>query len=218
MEFQAFPKIARLKRQIVVTEKIDGSNGQIGIFPILSEQEFEYARANDYCLIVDAEESGGTPMVFFVGSRKRWIAPEGTVFDPVNECMLKGTDNFGFANWAFENVNELMKLGEGRHFGEWYGLGIQRGYGLEEKRFALFNTSRWGAHNPNTPACCDVVPVLATGDDVDTTAVLQDLTELGSSLVPGFMNPEGIIVYHSASRTYYKQTPGKDGKWKEKKS
>ena len=32
----------------------------------------------------------------------------------------------------------------GRHFGEWWGSGIQRGYGLDEKTFSLFNAYRWG--------------------------------------------------------------------------
>src|SRR5881628_1543667 len=35
--FQAFPKIARLSREIVVTEKIDGTNAQVFISDDLSE-------------------------------------------------------------------------------------------------------------------------------------------------------------------------------------
>jgi hypothetical protein len=31
MEFKAFPKISRFSREVVVTEKIDGTNGQIFI-------------------------------------------------------------------------------------------------------------------------------------------------------------------------------------------
>ena len=56
-----------------------------------------------------------------------------------------------------------MELGVGQHFGEWWGFGIQRGYGLHERRFSLFNTGRWS--DPAVrPACCGVVPVLADGD------------------------------------------------------
>lgn len=33
VDFQSFPKIGRLNRDCVITEKIDGSNGQIHIFP-----------------------------------------------------------------------------------------------------------------------------------------------------------------------------------------
>src|SRR5690606_13561404 len=109
--FTEFPKIPRLNRNIIVTEKIDGTNASIFI---------------------------GEDGEFLVGSRTRWITPE--------------KDNFGFAAWAHENRDELMKLGPGHHFGEWWGRGIQRGYGLNERRFSLFNTSRW---TPETlPACC----------------------------------------------------------------
>lgn len=50
-------------------------------------------------------------------SRTRWITPED--------------DNYGFAKWANENKEELLKLGIGQHFGEWWGSGIQRGYNLQ---------------------------------------------------------------------------------------
>ena len=102
MEFRKFNKIARLSREIVVTEKIDGTNGLIAI---------------------------GEDGEFQVGSRNQWITPE--------------KDNAGFARWAYDHKGELMTLGVGFHYGEWWGQGIQRGYGLKEKRFSLFNTSRW---------------------------------------------------------------------------
>lgn len=55
-----------------------------------------------------------------VGSRKRWIQPG------------KESDNFGFASWVERNYDELLGLGEGTHFGEWYGAGIQKNpYGLD---------------------------------------------------------------------------------------
>jgi hypothetical protein len=162
MEFVAFPKIPRLKRDITITEKIDGTNAQIVI-----------------------TEDGD----LLTGSRNRWITPE--------------SDNYGFARWAQGNRDELLKLGVGQHFGEWYGSGIQRGYGLSEKRFALFNTARWGEHNP-PPACCEVVPVLYHGTMADTSTVLERLRYLGSVAVPGFAKPEGIIVYHSAAQQMFK--------------
>lgn len=131
--------------------------------------------------------------VMHVGSRKRWITPE--------------SDNFGFARWAYEHEDELRQLGPGRHYGEWYGNGIQRNYGLDEKRFALFNTQRWGAHNPGTPECCSVVPVLATHQDyriIDD--LLIELQGVGSIAVPGWMEPEGVVVYMTQARRYFKVT------------
>jgi hypothetical protein len=174
MEFKEFTKIARLSRECVVTEKIDGTNGVIAI-----------------------NENGE----FMVGSRSRWITPE--------------QDNFGFARWAYKNKDELLKLGVGYHYGEWWGLGIQRGYGLKEKRWSLFNTARW-SDDTVRPACCHVVPVLYQGDfttyHINECLIL--LREQGSLASPGFMKPEGVVIYHTAANMYFKKTIEKDeGKW-----
>jgi hypothetical protein len=134
---------------------------------------------------------------FLVGSRTRWITPEN--------------DNHGFARWAYEHRDELFQLGPGHHFGEWWGLGIQRGYGLKEKRFSLFNTHRWSDVNAR-PACCHVVPILYAG--VFTTfaveSALHELNFRGSNAAPGFMKPEGVVIYHEAARQYFKKTIEKD--------
>lgn len=171
--FVKFPKIPRLRRETVVTEKLDGTNAQIYV-----------------------GEDGG----FLVGSRNRWITPDD--------------DNFGFATWAYERKEELMGLGHGHHFGEWWGQGIQRGYGLDEKRFSLFNTARWNEDNPNRPACCHVVPVLNSGlfDGTDAEYWVERLKGEGSRAAPGFMNPEGVVVYHTAAKMYFKMTCEKDEK------
>lgn len=161
-DFVPFPKIPRLKRGCIITEKIDGTNAQVVV-----------------------GEDGSVR----AGSRKRWITPED--------------DNFGFARWVAEHADGLRELGPGQHFGEWWGVGIQRGYDLTERRFSLFNAGRWSNERPS---CCDVVPVLYSGDFstdvVDET--LASLKESGSRARPGFMRPEGIIVYMTAARHIYK--------------
>lgn len=165
-EFKGFPKIPRLFRNVIVTEKIDGTNA-----------------------IIRIENDGVTIQA---GSRNRWITPED--------------DNNGFAKWVEANKDELLKLGPGNHFGEWFGAGIQRKYGLTEKRFALFQSSRWT--DDVRPACCGVVPVLAYGTDIGE-AVRKGLDILraeGSRAVPGFMNPEGVVAYHTASGQMFKAT------------
>jgi hypothetical protein len=138
-----------------------------------------------------------------VGSRSRWISPE------------KGSDNYGFAGWVERNYDDLLKLGEGTHFGEWYGHGIQRGYGLTEKRFALFNVSRW-AITEDRPECCSVVPTLYEGEfsrDV-VREVMNDLQMGGSRASPGFSRPEGIIIYLPGPRILLKETfDSPQGKW-----
>jgi hypothetical protein len=56
----------------------------------------------------------------------------------------RGNDNFGFGGWVSDHKEQLFEeLGPGVHFGEWWGYGIQRGYGIEEHRFSMFNTARW---------------------------------------------------------------------------
>lgn len=179
-EFKGFRKIPRLSRDIVITEKIDGSNGLIYI---------------DYDLNI------------FAGSRNRWLW--GSIQDEIHN------DNHGFAHWVKENKEELLKLGVGHHYGEWWGKGIQRGYGLEEKRFSLFNVARW-TNNPYLPKCCSVVPILYEGI-FDTEKIYTTLLKLdfqGSYAVSGYMKPEGIIIYHSASGTYFKKTILNDEKAK----
>jgi hypothetical protein len=138
---------------------------------------------------------------FLVGSRNRWITPE--------------SDNFGFARWAYANEGELRSLGIGMHFGEWWGSGIQRGYGLKEKRFSLFNTHVWG-DDAARPSCCGVVPVLFRGT-FDTHAVdecIEKLAAQGSVASPGFMKPEGVVIYHVAAGCYFKKTIERDAEHK----
>lgn len=114
------------------------------------------SRLNRECVVT--EKIDGTNALVYVGedgsvlagSRSRWITPEA--------------DNFGFARWVRAHEDELRAgLGVGRHFGEWWGSGVQRGYGLinGEKRFSLFNVSRWDI--PERPACVGIVPVIYAG-------------------------------------------------------
>jgi hypothetical protein len=135
-----------------------------------------------------------------VGSRSQWITPEN--------------DNHGFAKWVQAHREELIaKLGPGRHYGEWWGSGIQRGYGLPkgEKRFSLFNTSKWSDSSVR-PECCHVVPVLYTGpfDIRCVDACVGALRMDGSAAAPGFMKPEGVIVYHTQGNLYFKMTVEND--------
>ncbi len=143
-------------------------------------------------------EEDGTADLFLVGSRTRWITPTD--------------DNYGFAKWAYANKEELLKLGPGHHFGEWWGLGIQRKYGLTEKRFSLFNVNRWRDGRDPRPSCCGVVPILYEGlfEASAIDAALNGLRLAGSVAAPGFMQPEGIVVYHQATKTLFKKTLDKD--------
>lgn len=205
-EFVGFPKIPRLNREVIYTEKIDGSNGAIVIEP-------------------DGE--------IFIQSRKRFILPGKT------------TDNHGFAGWVYEHADQLIAtLGPGRHFGEWYGRGIQRGYGIKQgqgwngKFFALFNTSRWTDEVSHAPCTAlgrvpglTTVPVLGgapslvalgtrkvvhgdppAGCEYETVSfvetILDSLRRHGSFATgaDGFTNPEGVIIFHAQGNVLFKVT------------
>lgn len=181
-EFIPFPKIKRLSRECIITEKIDGTNASV--------------------YVPHEEEKELFPRKVIAASRTRWIEPEH--------------DNYGFAKWVEENYEELLKLGPGHHFGEWWGKGIQRGYNQVTKCFSLFNVSKW-ADPEVRPKCCDIVPVLATIDTFDSTAIdacLNTLKEKGSLAAPGYPYPEGVVVYHVQSNSLFKKTIDGDDKSK----
>lgn len=184
--FEEFPKIARLKRGMVVTEKLDGTNA---------------------CVIITQDGQIGAQ------SRGGLITPEN--------------DNYGFAKWVQTNREELLTLGQGHHFGEWWGSGIQKRYGGSgnpfPKTFSLFNTSRWSPgvagnfENRTPPTCCAVVPVLYVGD-FDTTVidtVVDKLAQDGSVAAPG-SKAEGVVIWLQAARIFMKKTIEKDAEWKGK--
>ena len=144
------------------------------------------------------------------------INPEGTEINAASRTrwISVGSDNFGFAKWVEDNRVELLRLGPGRHFGEWWGVGIQRGYGLSERRFSLFHP-KW-QDEATRPACCKAVPILYHGP-FNTTAVqaaVGRLEIMGSRAVPGFMKPEGVVVYHMAAGQYFKVTVENDAQHK----
>jgi hypothetical protein len=198
IEFTPFQKIPRLKRLCVVTEKIDGTNAAVRLVPGALVTG-EPLGAIDY-----VEGNYGAFWVF-AQSRSRFVTPT--------------SDNHGFAAWVVEHSGDLSSLGEGIHYGEWWGQGIQRRYGLREKRFSLFNVSRWGDEVGGRPECCHVVPVLYRGvfDTAKIDETLDNLGRTGSVAAPGFMTPEGIVIYHAQSGALFKKTFQNDENGKEKK-
>lgn len=209
IEFNGFPKIARLFRDVLLTEKLDGSNAAVGIevVPCGSFVGQEWPGTYAGLHYTKSGEVDGS-VVVYAQSRNRLIHP--------------GMDNYGFARWVWDNAEALVNvLGPGLHFGEWWGSGIQRGYGLPkgEKRFSLFNTNRWSVKDQDgmltapLPELSEVpglgvVPVLYQGpfSTHNVRGVLRQLELYGSQAAPGFMNPEGVVIYHTAANTMFKAT------------
>ncbi|WP_189389310.1 RNA ligase family protein [Streptomyces sp. SDr-06] len=200
-EFVAWPKTTRLFRDIIVTEKLDGTNAAIHISAFDKRAQSPYP-GTAYTTVV-----GGTRYIVSAQSRKRIITPGKT------------TDNFGFAAWVYENAAQLVTLlGEGLHFGEWWGQGIQRGYARDLRSFSLFNTERYaGIRETVGTATLGVVPTLYVGmfSEKAIGTALGNLAASGSVAAPHFMRPEGICVYHTASRSVSKVTLDNNdaGKW-----
>jgi hypothetical protein len=186
IEFQPWPKIHRLQREIVITEKIDGTNAAVGV-----------------------DENG-----------RVWAQSRNNLISPFK-------DNAGFAQWVAQHAGVLRDaLGPGLHFGEWWGVGIQRGYGLSERRFSLFNSYKWGVEESgvlklqlarSVGVAIDSVPILYRGpwdgdpydygeDNFVPLRVAERLKLFGSKAAPGFMFPEGIVVFHEHSGHMFKFT------------
>jgi hypothetical protein len=178
-EFVPWPKTKRLFREIVITEKIDGTNAAI------------HVDASGYAVATQ--------------SRNRLITPEA--------------DNYGFARWVYEHAELLgLLLGPGVHFGEWWGRGIQRNYGLSERRFSLFNTDAHADIDvPLGGVLVRPVPVLYRGEfrEGEIKAWLANLADYGSVAAPGFPAPEGVCIFHTQTRNVFKVTLDANdaGKW-----
>ena len=179
-EFVEWPKIKRLSnaRPMVITEKIDGTNGQVYV-----------------------PEDPSQPVL--AASRNCWLNP------PHN-------DNYNFGAWVAANQQALRALGPGRHYGEWWGIGVQRGYNIFERRFSLFTPWKYtklSEHPDYDPNVTRVVPTLYSGPNLSTAeikAFVEEFYQKGSVAAPGFMKPEGVVI--EAYDTRWKVTDTTQGK------
>lgn len=216
--FPGMPPIVRLHRDVIITEKINGTNGLIAIKALdqlTGDQAEPETHWPDPLMISHSDRNGLDKFAIWAGSKNQWLGPDG--------------DNFGFGAWVLKNGEALISLlGPGLHRGEWWGSGVQTGYGLPkgEKRFSLFNTTRWcSTRNFTDPmVSCEgttlipdaavpglsVVPVLAqVPGQALNYAVNQALDRLqidGSQAAPGFMRPEGVVIFQPSTLVTFKAT------------
>ena len=115
-----------------------------------------------------------------------------------------GDDNFAFAGYIENNKDELTTLGDGYHYGEWCGPGIQQNpHNLTEKTFFLFNTFRPA---DTLPSCVKNVPILFQGEFEGNDQLDQIMSDLVVSAAESGYKPEGVIVYFHGFRSLAKYT------------
>ena len=195
VEFKEWPKIPRGGSQeiITITEKIDGTNA---------------------CVIVETNELGFN-VVVGAQSRTQLLCSKET--NTLDAKWVNHSDNFGFAQWVRDNENLLETLGEGYHYGEWAGPGIQKNHhNLEKKTFFLFNSERWRDGRAERPACCECVPVLYEGPWFHNNINMIDVAMAKlweDAKVEGY-HPEGVVTWFHKGRRYEKTTfENAAGKW-----
>jgi len=185
MSYPSYPKIERFKNiYCVISEKVDGTNGLISIYE-------------------DTEADNKTTIEVRFGSRNKWI-------DVHN-------DNAGFCNFFTPHIekikmipkvlqdnaeNELDDRNEASRFpiriyGEWYGQSIQRNYGLKEKLFMPFSTILAEAMISVGIPNIKVPEVIYKGkfSTLELSHAMGLLSTDGSLVVPGWFNPEGVVIY-----------------------
>jgi hypothetical protein len=206
VEFIKWDSTARLFRDVIITEKLDGTNACVVIERI--DPSESKPMPNRALRVLNQD---GIHYAVYAQSRNRLITPD--------------SDNAGFAKWVEKNYQELFYvLGEGRHYGEWWGQGIGRKYDMKDKVFSVFNTAAWYSENMGTVATradramqvkanIEAVPVIAQiqFNEEEIRRHAENLYQRGSVATlthtgERFAKPEGICIYHKAADTVFKYT------------
>ncbi|HEY0089309.1 MAG TPA: RNA ligase family protein, partial [Candidatus Lokiarchaeia archaeon] len=180
-EFKSFTKIPRLSREIIITEKIDGSNGVI---------------------LIDKDYN------IFAGSRNRWLW--GSIQDKIHNDnhgfaawvrehqreLLGLGRGYHWGEWMGQKIQRTYGLKEKR----FYLFNVNKWTSRKNIPNKYLDTFIY------CPDCCYVVPILYKGI-FDTHVIrlcLENLKLHGGKAVPNFMKPEGICIYHTAGNIYFK--------------
>ena len=187
MEFIEFKKIPRLSREVILTEKIDGTNGVIHI-----------------------GESGE----FLVGSRTRWIDEHTDNHNFWHWCMENKTDlsNLGigahYGEWWGNGIQRGYNLPKGE---KRFSLFNCRRW-VKDRTQPLLEKQEYCPE-----CCYVVpILWTGIFDTLEIDKVLDKLSQNGSMASLGYKLPEGIVIYHKAANMYFKKTILKDTEWKGK--
>lgn len=200
--FEEFPKIPRLRRPIVITEKIDGTNATVYVAP-----------------------NGAV----YAGSKNRWITPKEdnhgfAAWVEANALSLRELGpgmhrgewwgrGIGKRHSTHAKTFSLFNVGRwSRDADTTASFDIILAYERARKAAIVTGAPPQPLPKLRPPACCDVVPVLYEGPFTDAAidATLAGLRENGSVADPACKKPEGVIVYHTASGRMFKVTTEND--------
>lgn len=120
-----------------------------------------------------------------------------------NRIITVDDDNYGFAQWATKaNTDGALAsfFGPGRHYGEWWGVGIQRGYGTAARYFSPFNTGLFNQDRDDYPEHVTPLPVMWKGMlttlNAGVDSVMEALATNGSHTLPGVgWAAEGCMIW-----------------------
>lgn len=188
--YNSFPSIERLENiYCVISEKIDGTNGLIEI----NETNVRFGSRNRYISFSD-DNAGFANFFRHYEARFEDVAKDIITKEP-------------------ESSDESYPL---RIYGEWFGCGIQRGYGLKDKFFMPFSffygekLIEYQVPNVITPN------IMYTGKfsmEVVNTC-MQQLKLNGSGVVKDYKQPEGIVIFFPKYNFRLKETFN-GAKWKD---
>ena len=178
-EFRPWAKIARLNRDCIITEKIDGTNAAVGV----TEDGEVYAQ-NRTKIITPAGDNHGFAA---------WVEAHA---DVLRETLGVGLH---FGEWWGKSINRGYKQSAKR-----FSLFNVKRFGPALRRPA---DGVYGITFEDDTVL-DIVPILYEGPFLTdmVEAELRDLVIDGSVAAPGYSYPEGLVVYHTAARVAFKVT------------
>jgi len=148
-----------------------------------------------------------------VGSRNGWLS--------------LGHDSTGLVHFVEERKETFLQLGDGLHYGEFWGRDIRHSYSSKEQHFSLFDAHRWcnawdepiryseTQIQEKLPVGLQTVPVLYRGlfDTAKVDECIEMLKVNGSLLSqPKKIEAEGVIIYHIDGDVAFKKTLRNDDK------
>ncbi len=191
VQFKDFPKISRLLREIVITEKIDGANSAV----VIDKDGSVFAQSRYRIMAPDDDSSGFA----------KWVSE--------NEDQLRTLGpGHHFGEWWGYKIQRGYGLNEGDRRFSLFNVG-RWAKSFIEGDFQDSLNPKIKKQKQILPECCDLVPVIYRGEfSVEPIKnALEDLKINGSKCSPGFKNPEGIVVFHTHSNCLFKVTLNGDG-------